>query len=388
MDIDFADLAYYGDGSSQQLVTLFDKLAETGFEGAIIDCFYNGQSLYHSDIFPRFSNPARVRPYARLIERLKEFDPLSFCLQLASERNLKLFPYVRLTDEAFAPSHADPMFRRNPHYWYQTRCGGYPLFGVPCFAYEEVRNLFRRRCDDLIAKGVTGLFIGTCRSHAGVIVPYVGQSGWDIWGFNPPIVAEYRRRYGTDIGSVGNVVVRNAKIPGYRQIDYEGVEPVDESKFRALLGEGVDCFLRDLHTQHSAVEITVEMSTGAVAPGVNNVHNLFTLDMRKLIADGVVTGWMPAENWRCSTERLEDIRHVIGEVPPGTKVGAWLNDLLSPDGGDSQSSPVTASAVQSYLRRAETAGLDTLMVHEAFYLLAHPAASDIWDILASTFAGR
>lgn len=379
MDIDYADLAWAGDGSRKQLRNLWDHLAECGFAGAIQDCFFNGQALYQSPRFAWFSNPQRG-PYQRLVERLREFDPLAESFRLAGQRGLECHPYVRLVDEAFSPGHADELFLRNPHLWYQTRCGGYGLTGLPCFAYSEVRELFLRRCHDLVERGAKGFFFGASRSHAGLFTPYFGTEGYDIWGFNPPVVEEYRQRFGVDIGRVESVSVRTSDEPrlrGYRILEYNGVEAVDEARFRAILGQGVERFLRSVRARFPDVKILIELSDSAALPGSRFPHNLFLLDMQSLMRDGVVNEWIIARDWRKAEPRFEHLPEQFPFVQNhGGKIGAWINDLFTPDGGSFERAPL--DAVAPYLTRLSQSQLDRLLIHEAEFLLNHPQSADIW----------
>jgi hypothetical protein len=383
MDIDYADLAWAGDGSREQLRMLWDRLAECGFAGAIQDCFFNGQALYQSSRFSWFSNPQRG-PYPLLVRRLREFDPLAESIRLAQERGLECYPYVRLVDEAFSsPCHADELFVRNPRLWYQTRCGGYSLTGVPCFAYPEVRNLFLRRCEDLAELGAKGFFFGASRSHSGLFTPYIGHEGWDIWGFNPPITDEYQNRYGVDLRRVESVrrgTSDEPRLRGYRLLEYEGTQPVDESRFRAILGEGVDLFLRCIRARFPDFRILIELTTTAISPGSNFPHNLFTLDLKQLVRDGIIDEWYVPGNWKSPQEqRLEDLRLLHPFLHESTaRLGAWINDIFILDGG--VGSHASVEDVEAYLRRLAECPLDRAIVHEALFLLNHPQSATIWSM--------
>jgi len=388
MDIDYADLAWAGDGGREQLRGLWDRLAECGFAGAIQDCFFNGQALYQSSRFPWFSNPQRG-PYRLLVDRLREFDPLAESLHQAQQRGLECYPYVRLVDETFSPGHADELFVRNPRLWYQTRCGGYWLSGVPCFAYPEVRQLFLRRCEDLVEQGAKGFFFGASRSHAGLFTPYFGREGWDIWGFNPPITEEYQNRYGVDLRRVESVTVGASEEPrlrGYRILDHQGIEAVDEAKFRAILGHGVDLFLRHVRARFPQTRILIELPATAVSPGCNFPYNLFTLDLQQLIRAGVVNEWFVPGNWKSPQGgRLEDLQSDHPFVhESNARLSAWINDIFTPDGGSE--SRASVNEIAAYLRRLTQSPLDRAIIHEAEFLTSHPQSAEIWSRFKQLFS--
>jgi hypothetical protein len=67
------------------------------------------------------------------------------------------------------------------------------LQGSPCFAYPEVRDYFVRLTAEMASYPMDGLLVSIrthSRSRLGLGIHY---------GFNPPIVAEYQKRYGVDI---------------------------------------------------------------------------------------------------------------------------------------------------------------------------------------------
>jgi len=64
--------------------------------------------------------------------------------------------------------------------------------GTPCEAYPEVRVYWLDQVDRLIAMGVDGVDI-RLQNHSGAVSDYVS------YGYNAPIVEEYRRQHGVDI---------------------------------------------------------------------------------------------------------------------------------------------------------------------------------------------
>lgn len=65
------------------------------------------------------------------------------------------------------------------------------LTGAPCFAYPEVRNYYTQLIAELSEYPIQGVML-SARTH-------VRSARGDDYGFNPPIVEEYRKKYGVDI---------------------------------------------------------------------------------------------------------------------------------------------------------------------------------------------
>lgn len=65
------------------------------------------------------------------------------------------------------------------------------LMGAPCFAYPEVRDYFVKIIEELSQYPIGGVAL-IARTH-------VRSAQGDDYGFNPPIVEEYKKRYGVDI---------------------------------------------------------------------------------------------------------------------------------------------------------------------------------------------
>ena len=140
MDNDWSDLCNDGIGEPADVETLFDNMARTGFDATTWDYFWCGTAMYHSKRYPLFKNAIGWKSAQATAAALKRYDPLALALKLGKERNIKILPYTRLMEEAYAPFDGDEFFRANPHYWWQTRSGQHRMVGWPCYNYPEVRE--------------------------------------------------------------------------------------------------------------------------------------------------------------------------------------------------------------------------------------------------------
>ena len=171
-----------------------------------------------------------------------------------------VFPYV--AEDRLRVEHPEwcPIDR-----WGERRCPG-PLE----FCYPGVRRaLVERYVDHVTRYGYEGIAFYTYVENMGV--RYV-----DEYGYNEPIVAEFKRRHGVDIRT----------------------EPFDREAWYRLRGEYLTEFLRELHAALGAQGKRLSMTlrcdepnvpqvwygTGTQIPGAGGVH----LDWGTWVAEGVV----------------------------------------------------------------------------------------------------
>jgi hypothetical protein len=74
------------------------------------------------------------------------------------------------------------------------RAGGEPLAGVPCYALPETRAALLAEAKRTLALPAQGVFL----LLDGPVVWPKGNTAARDYGYNPPVLEEYRRRYGSD----------------------------------------------------------------------------------------------------------------------------------------------------------------------------------------------
>jgi len=382
MDCDYHDLTYIGRGGRRDLAYLFDNMAEARFHATTFDCFWCGTALYHSRRLPVFANSIGWKSAAGLAAVLREWDPLAVAVDLGRERDISVLPYFRLFEEAYAPFYGDAFFRAHPEYWWQTRCGMYRMTGWPCYSYEEVREHMLGRLDDLVEHGVPGVLFGLSRTHIPWLVAYRWGADGNCFGFNQPVVDEFRRRHGVDLSTFDHVEeVASADHSGYEFV-YErrwvGAEPFDMWVFRRLMGEGLGLFLREARRRHPGLYIAIECAQlpAGGRPDEPAAEAPFRIDLEGLCADGTIDEYAMSMNYRLgllTEELLPRFQHVRES---GKQLTAWLNDLFSPTGGGNERLGVTD--VAAYVDRFLASGIDGAVVHEAAFLLETEDPAAMW----------
>lgn len=380
MDTDYADLAWIGHGEKRDLLDLFDNLALAGFDATIWDTNWCGTALYHSSLLPVFRNAIRWATSQPLADMLKSRDPLSEAIELGHERGVKVLSYFRLLEEAYAPFDGHAFFREHPEYWWQTRCGMYRMVGWPLYNYPEVREHMLSRVDDLVSHGVDGFLFGLARTHIPYLLAYRWGDG-NCFGFNPPVVEEFRRRTGVDLSTFSHVEEGATADHGGMPFVYEhrwvGTEPYDVWEFRRLLGEGFDQFLREVRRRHPDTYIAIECGDGASGGTPEElVAEPFRIDLEGLIADGTVDEYAQSRNYRgqdLTSALLPRYQHIRDA---GRQLTAWLNDIFSPTGGGDER--MSVAAVAEYVDRFLDSGLDGALIHESAFLLQTEDPPAMW----------
>ncbi len=386
MDTDYHDICYFGAGSPADVEQLFDNMALSGFDATIWDCFWCGTTLYQSSKFPVFTNAARWENRFGLAENLRKFDPLSLATKLGKERNIQVLPYFRLLEEAYTPNDGHEFFRNNPEFWWQSRCGMYRMIGWPCYNYPEVREHMLSRLDDLVGHGATGVLFGLARTHIPYYVAYRQGEDGETFGFNKPVVEEFKKRYGIDLAKFDHVedvsVADHRGLPFTYERRWVGTEPYDMWAFRRLLGEGFNLFLKEARSRHPQLYIALECglleSSGKEYDSASKA--VFRIDLEGLCAEGVIDEFIYPGSFRKSDINdimLPRFSHVLDS---GRQLTAWLNDFFSGDGGGT--ADVTVNDVASYIDSFLASDLDGAVIHEAQFLVGSVNPVGMWKQLS------
>jgi len=169
---------------------------------------------------------------------LRETDPLADCVELGHKYGMRVWAWLTVYDSMYYAPEGE-FFHDNPQYTWVSRDGTKRIPGVPCYAYPEVREYRLRQVKELLAYGVDGLYM-SMRSHS----PWpTDVSGSREYGYNEPVIEEYKRRYGSD--------PRDAQPDSLAQL-----------RFVKLKGEFLKLFLRQAHGLCEARGKKLAMNTG------------------------------------------------------------------------------------------------------------------------------
>ncbi|TDD96416.1 hypothetical protein [Actinomadura rubrisoli] len=247
------------------------------------------------------------------ISKELDFDEHAVIVESAHRRGMKAFVYVTVFDEGWPldlgwgggyETWQSHYVIRNPGHQIVDREGSAYLHGVLCFGYPEVRRYKLGVIRRLLAEyDWDGVFI--CTRSQSRPAPHA-----DWFGFNEPVVEEFRARHGVDI----------------RHQDF------DLETWRRLRGEGFTQFLRevqaDLRPKGQALLVGIPRAS-YIGPPIGNMHLDWPLWVREEIVDGLIIDQVAA---RCpstwiwmwpSTE--QGYGYVENEQPPLDKdlAGRW-----------------------------------------------------------------
>ncbi|MBM4079929.1 MAG: hypothetical protein FJ278_09540, partial [Planctomycetes bacterium] len=198
---------------------------------------------YHREILdtPIGNLPSFIPNMAEVMRRM---DPLAEAVKAGHRYGVEVWGWSTIFDSMY---YAPPgeFFREHPEYTWQSRDGTKFIPGVPCYAYPEVRAYRMAEMREMLEYGVDGLYL-SIRSHS----PWPNRGSRE-YGYNPPVVAEYQQRYGSDP----------------RQAEPDSLA---EIRFVKLKGEHLTRFLRDVKAE--AVKFGKPVAINASGDGVDPVN--------------------------------------------------------------------------------------------------------------------
>lgn len=204
---------------------------------------YQGQPRYNS---------AHHGPWMKWLEHLfGELGTGDHMVRAARERGMEVWgvaslfdhgaqAYVEYPNKGMGPFPTENFIRiEHPEWIPVDRAGITRMPGPICFAYPEARKALVDMYVELVRdKGYTGLSFHT-------YVENQGPRFDDEFGFNEPIVEEYRKRYGVDIRA----------------------EPYDKQKLAELRGEYLTQFFRELSAAFKPMGVKLSVMLDAKTPG-------------------------------------------------------------------------------------------------------------------------
>jgi len=188
---------------------------------------------------------------------MEDTDPLRDCVEACRRYGMECWAWVTVFDSLYyAPE--DEFFQSHPEYTWVSRDGTQHIPGVPCYAYPEVREYRLNQMRELVERyDIDGIYL-SMRSHSPW--PFRGEHsqvaegcGSREYGYNEPVVAEYRRRYGIDP----------------REVPWDSLEAL---RFVQLKGEFFKSWLAQVHevTQAAGVDLAMNTQTNSADPLLAN----------------------------------------------------------------------------------------------------------------------
>lgn len=197
-----------------------------------------------------------------------------YAIRAARKRDMEIYVFTALFDYgargdaggcgSFPYATQDKLLLDHPEWRPVDRWGERTAAGPPEFCYPEVRKaLVDRHVKCVEGPGYDGISFYT-------YVENMGQRYMDEFGYNEPIVQEFRRRYGVDIRR----------------------EPFDKDKWNKLRGEYVTQFLAELH---AALKAKGKKLSVVLRPDQPNLaQRWLCIESEVLPTGGLYTDW---ETW-------------------------------------------------------------------------------------------
>jgi len=256
-------------------------------------------------------NPNWRGSYRRTSEEIfKRFDPLKTVVHAAHAEGLKIYAWHTIFDEGCPPNvlyggHSQfpwqsKFTRAHPEYLVVDRTGQRRHWGVLEYAYPEVRRYkigqFRWFMDHYDFDGV---YVCT-RSHS------LPADSADEFGFNVPVVAAFRQRYGKDIRR----------------------EEFDREAWRRLRGEFQTQFFRELRAALPDRVVFAAIPRGRyLGPPYGNMYLDWETWAREGLVDGLVVGVVSGKWLHPNEKRTDREKGYLSSQEEGIGVGTAREDV-------------------------------------------------------------
>ena len=179
---------------SQQIADLMSLFRDVGFDTVWFRTSYCGTVCYHSKVMKPFKREYRL-PMNVLAEAMAQFDPLEVAIREAHRCGLAILAWITPFDNYF-PGLEDPVLADHPEWLVCTRDGRKTMRGIPCLAYQPYVDLRVGEVQEVMEYGCDGVY-HSWATHTLCTVAEGDPDEPACFGYNTPIIDEYRRRYGS-----------------------------------------------------------------------------------------------------------------------------------------------------------------------------------------------
>ncbi|MGE5602868.1 MAG: family 10 glycosylhydrolase [Nitrososphaerales archaeon] len=228
LNVDYYDLVLRGGApgapefyDERRIEALLRRCREEGIQRVLWRLSVCGKEAYWTHVRTPFDWAEPRELNAKMTAVMQRFDPLAVACELAPRYGLRLYAWITLMDDYYSNNLESGFVAANPGFQFESRDGSRRFRGTLCYNYPQVRAHRVAQLSEIVDRYDIDGFYLCLRSHAGECEPsYLPDS----FGYNEPVVEEYRRRYGVDIRR----------------------EPFDFRKWYEILGEGLTQFFRDV----------------------------------------------------------------------------------------------------------------------------------------------
>lgn len=314
LNMDYFDEVYYSRKlgtelyAEQEIKHFFQLCRKRGVTGVFWRISIHGQVAYRSrgaaTVFPGHAPIEQLNEGQQKVARvLQMIDPLEVAVREARKNGIQIMIWMTLSDEAIPhptiPDFCMSEFQRNHRDTMLMNRQGEVLPGTMCYNEPEAIKYRLNMIRELIDYKADGFYLCT-RSHSH---EFARDSG-DDYGFNPSIVAEYKRLYHRDIRT----------------------EDFDLEKWRKIKSRGYDEFLQKassmIHESGQKVILGVAaatLSNGVILGNYGNTPFPWKENLRSGRIDGIVSGQYMVSDYFASRE----YNRFLQVAQPGQKLFFW-----------------------------------------------------------------
>lgn len=205
-----------GRDAGKFIAAAFARLRDRGFTTVAWSTDVSGRALYHTKAGTPFGGDPRLM--GRLIEpAFRDIDMLETACALAKDAHLELLAVTRVYDDYF-PGLGSRFEASHHDMLWESRRGEFRLRGVLSLSYDDARDYRLSIIDELARYDAAGVVV----SVESCVAPLTPFRRRDLFGFNPPIAEEHRRRAGEDIRAFDDVRYRRGADLQIVDVEYIG----------------------------------------------------------------------------------------------------------------------------------------------------------------------
>ena len=370
LNLDFFDWVSHFETHSGQVPTESDframiaRFAQGGFDTISFRTSVCGKVCYPSKVMDPFTGEYRLRcnPLARVLE---SWDPLAAAVDACRENRVKIWAWITLLD-SYCVGLEDPFFARRADLLMRSRDGNHAMRGVPCYACPETRQYRLREAEEVSNYGLDAIFY-SMHSHTCCSRLDGDPEGYNIFGYNPEVVADFKERHDVDILTEDFQPADLFKLQGEYLTTYL-------AQVRDLLkpkGQKLYCTFAWAEDDgvHGTGPTMVHVGYAKGRDAVPYEHMLgIHLDCETWIRQGIADGVAAQADY---VDEIVKVRQQAG----GGELYVWLYC-----GFDSATAAGRVATLKRVMHDAHTAQMDGCILHEQISFETHP---DLWSVIES-----
>jgi hypothetical protein len=359
-----------------------DNLFKNAFEQGVTIVFWRisvvGKVFYRSKVEYVINDSIDNEHSQRMKDIMSSFDPLELAVKYAKKYGIQIYVWATMYDDYF-PKISSRLMLEHPEWQWVDRSGDLYYQGVFNYCYKGLREYKMKIIKEITEYGADGIFL-SLRSHAPhTDNPYDHD---DMFGFNEPVIEEYKKRYGLDLTQYDDVrFERTENLVRFSL--YEGgpkdevLYKYDDETWQRLKGEYHTLFIKEVsdylkERNQKLIMFVGGDYTGIYALGLTNKRTaLFHSNYHKWVDEGLVSGLvvMPVYQWQpelykkpCPTveNELEQLRRYRDDVGDRTKIYLWYDVAY----GHKYNWDDIRMFADKYLKNKKSDLLDGIVLHE------------------------